>query len=93
MTFPTTHCLRWRHYSKSCSNLLFPSESILAEDLSRRLEVLSAIKEDGSDHNFISHHSLVMIDVRGAVGTVIAIDWLSRVAIVSVRLCFTLRDL
>lgn len=55
-------------------NLILPRPTILSIDLSRDLEVLAALQEARANDNLIAQHGLLVVDVGGAVGAVVAID-------------------
>jgi len=72
---------------ESRSNLLLPRHANLPIDLGTGLQVLSIVEQDGAnDVLVISQESLVVVDVGGAVATVVAMNWLTRVTGVSVSL-------
>ena len=75
-TFRDSALLR-RHHLKSCCNLRLPRHLSLAPDLGSRLPLLRAVEEDGSDHELGAHDSLMVVDVGGAVGAIVAIDILA----------------
>ena len=60
---------------KSMRNLLLPPQPILAENLGRDIEDFAALEQTGAYDNFGAEHGLVVVDVRGAVGAVVAVDW------------------
>lgn len=57
------------------SNLLLPAESVLAEDLGLWLKGLAAFGEDAGaeDDGVGAGDCLVVVDVGGAVGAVVAV--------------------
>ena len=59
--------LRRRHSIKSLRNLLLPSISRLAIDLSSRLHLLRRTEETCSDYDFVAHYLLVVVGVGCAV--------------------------
>lgn len=61
------------------SNLLLPRKSVLAKDLGGRLEALATLGQETSaqDDGVIAHNGLVVVDVGGAVGAVVAVDVLA----------------
>jgi len=69
--------LRRRQRLESLGNLWLPAHLGLAEDLRRRLELLPAVQQHGADDDLVAHDGLVVVDVRGAVGAVVAIDGLA----------------
>jgi len=70
--FPSRTNLRRRQSLKSLRDLRLPAHLGLAEDLSRRFEVMAAVEEDGAHDDLVAHDGLVVVDVRGAVGAVVA---------------------
>jgi len=55
-------------------NLLLPVHLRLAVDLSVGFPVLASVEEDGADDDFRAHDGLVVVDMGGAVGAVVAVD-------------------
>lgn len=55
-------------------DLRLPLEAILAEDLSRDVEILSAFEEGGAHDDLVSEDGLVMVCMTGAVRAVVAVD-------------------
>lgn len=74
---PYAHPLRRRRPLKGMRHLGLPGEAILAEDLSRDLEVLGALQQAGADDDLVAQDGLVVVDVGGAVGAVVAVDVLA----------------
>jgi len=70
------------------SNLLLPAKSVLAEDLGLGLKGLAALGEDASaeDDGVGAGDCLVVVDVGGAVGAVVAVYVVARVTLVGVAL-------
>jgi hypothetical protein len=71
--FPYRTTLRRWQSLESGSNLLLPRQSSLSINLSTRLDRLSVIKQDSADDNLVTHHGLVVVNVCGAVGAVVAV--------------------
>lgn len=66
-------------------NLGLPVPLILAVNLRRDGEALSPLEQAGTHHNLVfARRGLVVVDVRGAVGAVVAVDRFARVARVGV---------
>jgi hypothetical protein len=63
-----------------------PRDSILSIHLSCWLEALRLGKKSCSQDNLVSHHFLVVIWVRGAIGAIIAVDSVARISFVGVLL-------
>lgn len=61
-----------------------PVVPILGIDLSRGLPVLGALEQRGADHVLGRVDGLVVVDVGGAVGAVVAVHRVARVAVVGV---------
>jgi hypothetical protein len=79
-TTPKEHSdlLRRRHGVESLSDFRLPCQLGLAEDFSRWLELLAAIEQDGAQYDGVwAHDLLVMVDVTGAIGAVVAVDCFS----------------
>ena len=58
--------------------LRLPPQPILAEDLSGNGPLLAAVEESGADDDLVvAHDGLVVVDVGGAVGAVVAVDWVA----------------
>ena len=55
------------------SHLGLPGQTILAKDLGRDGELLVAFQQGGADDDLIAEDGLVVVDVRGAVGAVVAV--------------------
>ena len=55
-------------------NLLLPGHLRLAVDLGVGLPVLASIEENGAHDDFGAHDRLVVVDVGGSVGAVVAVD-------------------
>ena len=58
-------------------DLLLPWRPILSENLRGGLQILAARKQRGADDDFRAEDGLVVVDVGGAVGAVVAVDILS----------------
>ena len=58
-------------------HLFLPRRPILAENFRRRLQVFPALEQRGADDDFGAEDGLVVVDVGGAVGAVVAVDVLS----------------
>lgn len=72
-------------------DLWFPGQLGLPEDLSRWLEILSAVEQDGADNDRVrAHDLLVVVGVGCAVWAVVAVDCL---ACSSVSACVLMQDL
>lgn len=54
-------------------NLWLPVQLVLAENLRRNRELLAPLQKSGADNDLVAQDGLVVVDVRGAVGTVVAI--------------------
>ena len=54
--------------------LRLPARAVLPEDLSRDGEFLAPIQQGRADDDLVAQNGLVVVDVRGAVGTVVAVD-------------------
>lgn len=65
--------LRWAREDR-LRNRRLPAQLVLAEDLSRHREILAALQQTGAHHDLRAQHGLVVVDVRGAVGAVVAVD-------------------
>lgn len=50
-----------------------PLQPILAKDLRMHAKVLAALEQTGADDDFVAEDGLVVVDVRGAVGAVVAV--------------------
>ena len=70
------HLRRWQCVER-LRNLRLPAHLGLAEDLSSRLQVLASVEEDGTDDDLIAHDGLVVVDMGGAIGAVVAVDRLA----------------
>ena len=55
--------------------LRLPSQPILSEDLGRDGELGAALEEARADDDLGAQDRLVVVDVRGAVGAVVAVYW------------------
>ncbi|MCJ1479950.1 hypothetical protein MMC06_000104 [Schaereria dolodes] len=66
-----------RQHIKRLGNLRLPGQLILSENLRVNAELLAALEKDGADDIFVAENGLVVIDVRGAVRAVVAVDWVS----------------
>lgn len=68
-----------RQDGEGLGNLLLPAETILSEDLGCGLEGLAGLGEDtcAEDDGVVTHDGLVVVDVGGAVGAVVAVDVLA----------------
>ena len=55
-------------------DLLLPVEAVLAVDLEADGVVLGQVEQGGADDVLVAHDGLVVVDVRGAVGAVVAVD-------------------
>ena len=53
--------------------LRLPAQPILAEDLGRDGELAAALEQARADDDFGPQDGLVVVDVRGAVGAVVAV--------------------
>lgn len=61
-----------------CSNLLLPSEPVLAENLSADWEALATLEQDGANNDGVwPHDLLIMVDVTSAVSAEVAVDTLA----------------
>ena len=70
-------CLLWQNLV-GCSNLLLPSQLVLAEDLRTDWKAFAAIKQDGASHDRVfTHDLLVVIDMAGALRAKVAVDALA----------------
>lgn len=71
--------LRRGHTLEASSNLLLPWQANLGVDLRRRLEVLDALIEQASpEHDAVGAQRLLrVVDMRGAVLAVVAVDTLA----------------
>lgn len=77
---PTYLPLRRRRSIKSrrALNALLPREPILDVEFGADLEIAVALEENGADDDFVgAHGGLVVVGVRGAVGAVVAVYWVS----------------
>ena len=59
------------------SDLGLPLQAVLAEDLSLDGELAATVEQTGADDDLVAENGLVVVQVRGAVGAVIAVDWLA----------------
>lgn len=81
------HFLRGRQSLEGGGDLLLPSQLGLAEDLGGRLEALALVQETSAqDDLVVAKSSLVVVGVGGAVGAVVAVHRLARLAGVGVGL-------
>ena len=55
------------------AELGLPVQPVLAEDLGGDGEVGRALEQAGADDDLGAEHGLVVVDVRGAVGAVVAV--------------------
>ena len=67
--------LRWSR--EGHSQLWLPAQPILAEDLSNDWELLAALEQASADNDLGAENGLVVVDVGGAVGAVVAVYWLA----------------
>jgi len=58
-------------------HLRLPGVTILAEDLRSDLEILGTLQQAGADDDLVTEDGLVVVHVGGAVGAVVAVDWLA----------------
>lgn len=72
--------------------LRLPAQPILAEDLGRDGELAAALEQARADDDFGPQDGLVVVDVRGAVGAVVAVYRFARVTVVGVGFCGTFCD-
>lgn len=79
--------LRWSR--EGLSQLWLPAQPILAEDLSNYWELLAALEQASADNDLGAENSLVVVDVGGAVGAVVAVYWLALGGEGRVSKCFT----
>ena len=54
-----------------------PAQTVLAEDLGGDGEGLGAVEEGGADDDLGAEDGLVVVDVGGAVGAVVAVYWVA----------------
>ena len=54
-----------------------PVQAVFTEDLGRNGELLAVLEQTRADDDLGPQHGLVVVDVRGTVGAVVAIDWLA----------------
>lgn len=73
----TTLPLRRRRPLESLGQLRLPAQPILPEDLRRDLEVVASLQQARADDDLVAQDGLVVINVRGAVGAVVAIHRLA----------------
>ena len=59
---------------ESLRNLRLPAQSILAKDLRCNGKFFRALQQTGSYNDVVAEDGLVVVDVSGAVGTVVAVD-------------------
>lgn len=71
-----TH-LRRRGSLEGSSHLRDPWKTEFTVELSSRWELVSSLQQNGAHDELVAHHLLVVIDVSGAVGTVVANDFVS----------------
>jgi len=74
---PSQTFLHRRQGLESLRHLLLPWQSRLTKDLSSWFQILSFVKEDSADYDLVTHHSLMMIYVGGAVWTIVTVYWLA----------------
>jgi hypothetical protein len=67
-------------------NLLLPTQTILAINLSSRTKFSSFLQENRPQDDFIFHDGLVVIRMCGTVGAVVAVDVFARVTSVGISL-------
>lgn len=74
---PSPILLRPRH--KRLRNLRLPAQAILSENLRRDRELGGggALEQARAHNDLGPQHRLVVVDVRGAVGAVVAVDGLA----------------
>jgi len=54
-------------------NLRLPAQPILPENLRRHLEMVASFQQAGADDDLVAQDGLVVVEVRGAVGAVVAV--------------------
>ena len=59
---------------ESLRNLRLPAQSILPKDLRCNGEFLRTLEQAGSHNDLVAEDGLVVVYVRGAVGTVVTVD-------------------
>ena len=57
--------------------LRLPARAVLPKDLSRDGEFLASLQQPRADDDLVAQDSLVVVDVRGAVGAVVAVHGLA----------------
>ena len=67
--------LRWS--GEGHSQLWLPAQPVLAEDLGSDWELLAALEQASADNDLGAENGLVVVDVGGAVGAVVAVYWLA----------------
>ena len=84
---PTSYRLSLLGWSlESLRNLRLPAQPILPKDLRCNREFLRSLEQAGSHNDLVAEYGLVVVDVRGAIGTVVAVDGVA-LKRVNLRLC------
>lgn len=68
---------RWWTRENIARNLRLPAQLILAENLSPNGEAVAPLEQTGAHHDLGPEDGLVVVDVRCAVGAVVAVYWLA----------------
>lgn len=58
-------------------HLRLPLQPILSEDLRRDLEILAPLQQCRANNDLVAQDGLVVVEVRCAVGAVVAVYWLA----------------
>lgn len=66
-----------RRPGKRLGNLRLPPQPILPKDLRRHFEPLAAVQQRRPNDNLVAHDGLMVVNMRGAIGAVVAVDGVS----------------